>query len=755
MAIEHITESPLYFSAEDFSRFKMLTRKQTTPYTIPSNNFTNQDTTLSTWFKKTPVRHHRGAYDFYETIDGNNNANIIKGARPFTVYWYNRGDIRSTPKDNEAYTKSYTWDADFDETINGLGGNDILYGYNGSDILNGGTGRDVLYSGPLLEGESDVLTGGADGDTFFLGDSTMDSSQKEVDWLKLGLSIAGDATDLAFTLVPGLGHVGKITKEIVPMIFDILKVASNNSEDVAAPIEGETGSATITDFDPSQDVIFIPMPADGNIYIDQNSNGNNLLKVLHDDSDGNDVIATVQLANTISDTAITDLEGYSSGKLQSDWFSIIERQALILNSEDARDYKTNTPLNIAEQDLENLGANEFLVLGAYHGVNIGGNNAANYMYGTEHNDVMAGYEAESKANTAQDDVFYGFGGDDEIAGGKGDDRIYGGVDGSDTSSYSHSPGNVVVNLGTLVGNGYAEAIDGHGTKDWLYDIENIIGSDVGNDSIRGDAEDNILVGEGGDDTIKGEGGDDTIKGGDGDDSLIGDMGQDTLIGGEGADTFVFDNDFGSDTITDFNSNEGDIIDIDKSVYGFSSVSDLSFDEITGDLKVSATGATIVTLENPVGFASDDIYLDGVQNTDSFSRTRSFVGTTGADTFSLTDGTTPYIINNFNATHGDKIEIDTLMDINISNIDDLGISEHGIIDPEKQVEYDSNTNEIVVTSAEGLMMAIVRVLGSLRGIQPDGDFNIEDYQTTIATLDNPIDFDPSSDIIYTGLQNTQI
>ncbi|MEM1171882.1 MAG: calcium-binding protein [Cyanobacteria bacterium P01_H01_bin.35] len=662
MAIEHITESPLYFSWVDFTYFQMLARKQTTPYTIPSNNFTNQDTTLSTWtrWEDSVLRDiNIGSYDFYETINGNGNANIIKGAQPFTVYWYDDDNIYSTHQGSNP-TKTYTWDGDFGETINGLGGNDILYGYNGSDILNGGTGRDVLYSGTLDEGESDMLTGGADGDTFFLGDSTMDSSQGAVDWSQLGLAIAGDATDLGFTLIPGLGTVGKITKEIVPMIFDVLKVASNNSENVAAPIEGKTGSATITDFDPSQDVIFIPMPADGTIHLDQNSNGNNILKVVHDDAVGSDVIATVQLADTISKTAISSIEGYSSGKLQSEWFNILEAQAVILNSDDAKDYKTNTPLNINVDDLEDLGTNEFLVLGAYHGVNVGGNNDENYMYGTEHNDVMAGYEEETKAYTASDDVFYGFEGDDEFAGGEGDDRIYGGG-GSDTSSYSHSTGDVVVNLGTLVGDGYVEAIDGHGTKDKLYDIENIIGSDVGDDSIRGDAGDNILVGLRGDDSLYGEKGNDTLDGGGrpdyldggedhdyldggaftdtlvggegadtlkgswGDDSLDGGLGNDilngghdddTLIGGEGADTFVFEREEGgdhigdgSDTINDFNSDEGDIIYIDKSDYGFSSTNDLSFDEDTGELKISATGATIVTLENPIDFdpSTDIIY----------------------------------------------------------------------------------------------------------------------------------------------------
>ncbi|MGD1699501.1 calcium-binding protein [Dapis sp. BLCC M229] len=347
-----------------------------------------------------------------------------------------------------------------------------------------------------------------------------------------------------------------------------------------------------------------------------------------------------------------------------------------------------------------------MVIGAHGEYEISGGNNGNYMYGTQHNDVIAGYESSSTAQTAGDDVMYGFAGDDEFAGGQGTDRIYGG-DGSDTSNYAHSQAGINADLkivGTNEYGSYAEVSDGFGTYDQLYSIENIVGS-VYDDTIKGDDNANAFVGLGGNDTIYGEGGADIIDGGDGQDSLeggngadtikggdrpdyldggegddslhggafkdtliggkdndtlngswgrdllkggmgtdvlygdhshdtiYGEMGTDDLYGGEGndilnggkgydtmtggagADTFILGGNSQKDIITDFNSDEGDTIDIDKSIYGFSSVSDLSFDGITGELKVSATGATIVTLENPVNFTFDDIYLDGVQNTD--------------------------------------------------------------------------------------------------------------------------------------------
>lgn len=60
----------------------------------------------------------------------------------------------------------------------------------------------------------------------------------------------------------------------------------------------------------------------------------------------------------------------------------------------------------------------------------------------------------------------------------------------------------------------------------------------------------------------GNGGNDTITGGSGDDLLLGGAGNDSLTGGAGADTFRFIQfEGGVDTITDFNRNEGDKIDL--------------------------------------------------------------------------------------------------------------------------------------------------------------------------------------------------
>ena len=68
---------------------------------------------------------------------------------------------------------------------------------------------------------------------------------------------------------------------------------------------------------------------------------------------------------------------------------------------------------------------------------------------------------------------------------------------------------------------------------------------------------------GGNDTIIAGGGNDTVLGGTGNDTLLGENGADTLNGGEGNDAmdggggndlFVFNADFGADTISGFDAN---------------------------------------------------------------------------------------------------------------------------------------------------------------------------------------------------------
>ncbi|NET16461.1 MAG: hypothetical protein F6K08_28390 [Okeania sp. SIO1H6] len=767
MAIVEIASSgKLYDFPNGYFEFDV--NKETDTYTMSEDTFVNgSDISTSSRpngdFDRTRV--YEGDMFFNETIYGNDDDNRIYGAAEFTVSWLGERDIRYGDETALGALKTWSWDGDFDDFIHGAGGadtivgrkgddhliggdgNDVIYGGEGSDQLKGADHNDLIYTGPLDNGETDWLAGGDGGDTFFLGDSTANANSSNVfteggiDWANLALSLAGDVSNLAFTIAPGVGSIGQISKAIVPMIFDVAKAVTNGGETVEAPVEGETGSATISDFNPIEDVIFIPLPSDGDIYIDQNSNENNLLQVMYD-TNSTDVIATVELSDDLS-----TLEGYSSDTLQEDWFSILERQALIIDSEDARDYKNNTQLNIDDEDLEDLGENQILVLGAYGGFEVSGSNEVDYMYGTQHNDILAGYETEDEAYTANNDVFYGFGGEDEFSGGEGNDRIYGG-DGSDTANYSHSTGGINVNLSL----GTADD-DGFGTDDKLFDIENIVGSDVGDDTITGDDQANVIYGLGGDDSLDGgedndtiDGGEDndTIDGGDGDDSLDGGIGNDNLDGGENNDSLegndgndilkgnngedTLDGNDGNDTLAGGADNDFLYGGADNDFLYGGANDDVLYGELDDDFLYG--GADDDTLYGGLGldqlFGGQGYdYLNGGGNADNLLGQNGddtlsggngvdfltgghgndyLIGGYGADRFMYSDFVTGIdTIADFDGTEGDMIEIDMSV-YNVSSIDDLS--------------YDSSTGELSVS-------------------------NLAD---PIAILQNPIGFELSSDYI---------
>jgi len=136
---------------------------------------------------------------------------------------------------------------------------------------------------------------------------------------------------------------------------------------------------------------------------------------------------------------------------------------------------------------------------------------------------------ETITGTQDDDLIYGFNGDDILNGSFGNDTINGGNDndtlsggmgndvlngnnGIDTVDYSNAGAFVNVNLTS------GTAADGDGGTDTLNTIENITGSDFGDDLI-GDANANVISGGLGNDFITSGGGIDVFNGDDGIDTV--------------------------------------------------------------------------------------------------------------------------------------------------------------------------------------------------------------------------------------------
>lgn len=124
-------------------------------------------------------------------------------------------------------------------------------------------------------------------------------------------------------------------------------------------------------------------------------------------------------------------------------------------------------------------------------------------------------------------------------------------------------GNVVLKIGlnnvTLLGNANLNASGNENA--------NVITGNVGANRMNGAAGHDFLTGMDGNDTLLGSRGNDTISGGNGADQIEGGNDSDLMSGNAGSDSFVFANNFGRDTISDFSLAAGDRLMIDNLVWG--------------------------------------------------------------------------------------------------------------------------------------------------------------------------------------------
>ncbi len=152
------------------------------------------------------------------------------------------------------------------------------------------------------------------------------------------------------------------------------------------------------------------------------------------------------------------------------------------------------------------------------------------------------------------------------------------IEGADYTGYSSE---TLAGTYTLIGKYGDDLLEGGDRSDYLYG-----GFNSSNDTTPFDYEHD---------------GNDVLRGNEGDDTLIGGSGDDVLYGGLDADTFIFNSTNGTDTIKDFTGSEGDIIKIDQSKFGISSLSDVSFDAATNELFVKDQTHALAVLENQSGF----------------------------------------------------------------------------------------------------------------------------------------------------------
>ena len=526
---------------------------------------------------------------------------------------------------------------DYDDTINaqntysvtinaGNGSDDITAG-DGNDTINAGNGNNIIRGGK----GNDSLSGGNGDDTYIynIGDGfdIINDSQGS-DKIIFGTGISKD--DLTFTqkgnsLVITLNQDTSQGIEIANYYYQV----SNQIEELLF----SDGSSLLL---PQTDMV-LQQGEEGETISGTNSNetiygngGNDTINGGY----GNDVIIGGQGNDTLngggdSDTyvynlgdgldTITDNAGsnkivFGEGIARSNLgFTQIGNNLLIyLNGDKNQGIVIN---NFFYNDSYKIGEIHFADNSVFYlsetGLTLDQSDRTDNMTisGTDYDDTITGGSGNDTINAGDDD--------DVLIGGKGNDTLNGGY-GRDTYIYNRGDGADIINetrgndkikfgagitqddltftqegnnLRILIGNDlYQNILINNFYSNANNQIETLQFADGStfNLSTQGitlqqtDADDTVK-GTSYNDIIYGNSGHDTINVGDGNDTIVGGVGNDTLNGGNGNDIYIYNLGDGFDTISETGGN-------DKIVFGKGiSQSDLSFEQIGNDLKISVNG----------------------------------------------------------------------------------------------------------------------------------------------------------------------
>jgi len=487
------------------------------------------------------------------------------------------------------------------DTVNGLKGNDTLDGADGNDTLYGGDGNDSLIGSDgndslmgdagndtLLGGDgNDTLNGGAgndrmeggDGDDTYVVDVAGDVVVEE----------SGEGTDLVqVAMTSGIYTLGANVENATVTSTGAVSLTGNGEDNV---LTGNAAANTLKGMDGDDHLLGMA----GNDTLDGGDGDDTL-----DGGLGNDKL----LGGAGDDVLITGggNDTVDGGEGDDTLVLVGNRAAWTLSRTAAgtqfkRGTETVTFSNIesVQFDDQTVSTSDLLdLLATAFNDTLVGDGTDNVLDGLAGNDVIYGNGGnDTLKGGAGNDTLYGGADDDILDGGAGNDRMEGG-DGDDTYVVDVA-GDVVVEesgegtdlvqvamtsgiytLGANVENATvtstgAVSLTGNGEDNVLTGNAaiNTLRGGAGNDTLYGLGGNDILYGDDGNDVLYGGIGNDKLDGGAGDDLLVGGEGKDTLTGGLGADHFVFSTaaiTAMADSITDFNSAQGDKIVLSVSVF---------------------------------------------------------------------------------------------------------------------------------------------------------------------------------------------
>ncbi|UWQ77573.1 spondin domain-containing protein [Leisingera sp. M658] len=431
------------------------------------------------------------------------------------------------------------------DVLNGDAGDNLLAGGAGGDTINGGGGNDVIRGDAIGDGEAITVTVTntlGDGGTFLTPVWFGFHDGENFDLWTDGEAASGGLERIAEDgSVEGIA--AEFNQQVIDGGVDATIIGGNGAPGPIDP--GESASFTInvnadqvgqgfftwaTMVIPSNDA-FLASPDDAlqDFIFDADGNFAGPLVI---ERFGSDVLDAGTEVNTEEGAAFLNQTARDQGTAENG----VVRQHEGFNGSEGN--PEGTPVNI-----------------------LGGTTAAGTIVDPAEGDFTRNSGEEQLLRIVVD---LAEGGADVLSGGAGSDYIDGGR-GNDL----------------LRGQRGADTLDGGDGADVLF-------GGRGRDLADGGAGSDRIAGGRGRDTLDGGAGNDRIDGGRGADVLTGGAGNDQLTGGRGADSFVFNEGFGNDVITDFNTSaDGELLDLTGGSFGFG-----SFDDLSGSISQDGGNALI-------------------------------------------------------------------------------------------------------------------------------------------------------------------